>query len=141
MMDEHSGFLGNGDWIDTEEQRLLKLADLITVTADSLQKRTLRPRSTIVLKNAADFEHFAGIAPRDSSEHPVRVGYYGAISYWFDAGLVAECATVHPEWEFELVGSTFQADLAKLTRLDNVTLFGEQDYDQLLDRLRGWDVD
>ncbi len=140
MMDEHSEFLGNGDWIDNEEQRLLKLADLITVTADSLQKRTIHPQNTMVLKNAADFDHFASIEPRQSNAHPVRLGYYGAISYWFDAGLVAECAKAHPEWEFELVGSTFQADLSKLAQFDNVTMFGEQDYDQLLDHLRGWDV-
>ena len=94
----------------------------------------------MVLKNAADFDHFASIEPRESNAHPVRLGYYGAISYWFDAGLVAECAKAHPEWEFELVGSTFQADLSKLAQFDNVTMFGEQDYDQLLDHLRGWDV-
>ena len=45
-----------------------------------------------------------------------------------------------PEWEFELVGSTFQADLRDLGSLPNVLMRGEQPYEAISGYLSGWDV-
>ncbi len=78
--------------------------------------------------------------PRDAAAKPVRIGYYGAIAHWFDSALVSDAAKAHPEWEFELVGSTFQADLLDLEKLPNVALRGEKGYDTIPDFLSRWDV-
>ncbi len=52
---------------------------------------------------------------------------------------MSESAKAHPEWEFELVGSTFQADLQDLGSLPNVVMRGEQPYgDNWL--FGNWDV-
>src|SRR5207248_643055 len=66
--------------------------------------------------------------------------YYGAISDWFDAGLVADMAQRRPEWDFVLVGSTFGADTSRLDALPNVSLAGEKPYDQIPQWLAKFDV-
>ena len=140
MMDDHSGFLGNGTWLPRQEEDLLSIADLVTVAADRLASKARNSGACIIIKNAADRDQFAPIPLRSIGETPVRVGYYGAISHWFDSALVSECAKAHPEWEFELIGSTFQADLRDLESLPNVLMRGEQPYDAIAEYLRGWDV-
>ncbi len=140
MMDDHSGFLGNGGWLPQQEQELLSAADLVTVAADMLATKARDSKACIIIKNAADRDHFVTVRLRPSGEVPVRVGYYGAISHWFDSALVSESAKAHPEWEFELVGSTFRADLRDLGSLPNVLMRGEQPYDAIRGYLSNWDV-
>ena len=140
MMDDHSGFLGNGAWLPQQEGELLAAADLVTVAADMLARKAQDSKTCITIKNAADRDHFSSVRLRAIDDAPVRIGYYGAISHWFDSELVSECAKAHPEWEFELVGSTFQADLQDLGSLPNVLMRGEQPYDAISDYLSGWDV-
>ena len=98
MMDDHSGFLGNGGWLPQQEQELLSAADLVTVVADMLATKARDSKACIIIKNAADRDHFVTVRLRPSGEVPVRVGYYGAISHWFDSALVSESAKAHPEW-------------------------------------------
>ena len=98
MMDDHSGFLGNGAWLPQQEQELLTAADLVTVAADMLATKARDSKACVIIKNAADRDHFVTVGLRPSGEVPVRVGYYGAISHWFDSGLVSESAKAHPEW-------------------------------------------
>ena len=140
MMDDHSGFLGNGTWLPEQEEELLTAADLVTVAADMLATKARDSKACIIIKNAADRDHFATVAIRRPDDAPVRIGYYGAISHWFDSALVSESAKAHPEWEFELVGSTFQADLRDLGSLPNVLMRGEQPYEAITGYLSGWDV-
>jgi GT2 family glycosyltransferase len=73
----------------------------------------------------------------DLSPFPV-VGYYGAISDWFDSELVAGVALAHPEWRVQLIGNTFGADLAPLQGLANVELLGEQAYGDLPRLIAPW---
>ncbi|MBV9085419.1 MAG: glycosyltransferase [Acidobacteriaceae bacterium] len=71
--------------------------------------------------------------------HPV-IGYYGAISDWFDSGLVGWLARARPDWEFVLIGSTFGCDLRPLRDVTNVHLLGEKAYTELPGYLRKFDV-
>ena len=139
LMDEHSGFAGNGDWLEKQETDLLDIADLVTVTSEPLSKRVSGSKS-LTMRNAADRGHFEHVMPRDRDATPVRIGYYGAIAHWFDSTLVRDAARAHPDWEFELVGSTFQADLLDLGEMPNVALRGEKSYDVVPDYLSRWDV-
>jgi GT2 family glycosyltransferase len=68
------------------------------------------------------------------------IGYYGAISDWFDSEVVADLAERRPDWDFVLVGSTFGADLSRLGKMPNVTLAGEKPYAEIPSWLAGFDV-
>lgn len=140
MMDDHSGFLGNGEWLQEEETDLIKIADLITVSSRALMSKAGRTSKVALLTNGAELDYFAQVPPRAHDAGPVRIGYYGAISSWFDSELVEYCAKRHPEWQFELIGSTFQADLRSLGGLKNVTLRGEQPYSSIAKCVADWDV-
>src|SRR5207245_892980 len=45
-----------------------------------------------------------------------------------------------PDWEFVLVGSTFSADLSRLSKLSNVSLPGEKPYAEIPEWLNRFDV-
>ena len=68
------------------------------------------------------------------------IGYYGAISDWFDVDLVRTAALARPGWEFVLIGRTFGADVSLLQDLSNVHLLGEKPYGQLPEHLHAFDV-
>jgi GT2 family glycosyltransferase/SAM-dependent methyltransferase len=59
------------------------------------------------------------------------IGYYGAIADWFDSDLVADLAERRPDWRFVLVGSTYTADMSRLSTLPNVETPGEVPYGDL----------
>jgi glycosyltransferase involved in cell wall biosynthesis len=92
----------------------------------------------LLLRNACDFEHFAQ-TPRAKNARPT-IGYYGAISDWFDSTLAAELATRRPDWDFLLIGSTYGGNIARLATLPNVSLIGEEPYESLPDWLGSFDA-
>jgi len=138
-MDLHSGFSTVGRAMVAQEEELLRGADVVVVSSSVLEERVLRGRDEVlVVRNACDFEHFAQ-APRAKNARPV-IGYYGAISDWFDAGMVADLAQRRPDWDFVLVGSTYNGDLSRLARLPNVSLPGEEAYEAVPAWLGRFDV-
>ncbi len=144
-MDKHAGFSTNEPTMLQEEEDLARASDLIFVTSRRLLEEQGRynPNCRLV-PNACEFEHFsASLAPSPPALTGLRrpvIGYYGAISEWFDTELVAEVARQRPDWSFVLVGSTFGADLKPLRGLANVYLTGEQPYDVLPAYLHAFDV-
>jgi len=144
-MDEHTGFGTHGAGTEADERRLLEEADLVLATSARLFDKVSRTRSDALrLPNAADAERFAGLPARNASPlsklaRPV-VGYYGAISAWFDAAAVAEASRRHPEWSFALVGDTAGASLGDLEGRPNVHRFGEVAYEKLPAYVAGFDV-
>ncbi|MCZ8391018.1 methyltransferase domain-containing protein [Achromobacter xylosoxidans] len=134
-MDDHAGFCTNTSDALKMEQKLIEEADLVVASSLLLEDRChiLNPR-TVQIKNGTEFEHFA--EPKRNglldayADRPI-VGYYGAISDWFDMELVAHCARAKPEWNFVLIGSTMGADLAPVQGLSNVHLLGEKPYAEL----------
>jgi len=148
-MDDHSGFTGGGrparQAAETAaplvagERELMERADLVVTSSAQLEaKARVDAKNVIVVRNAADYEHFA-IESAEKNRSPV-IGYYGAIADWFDAALVAELAERRPDWNFVLVGSTYRAELGKLTQLKNVSLPGEQPYAAIPHWLARFDV-
>ena len=144
-MDKHAGFSTNAPEMLAEEDRLVRDADVVVTTSHSLQTELsgINPKC-ILVPNAADFEHFSvswGEYPPElgALQRPI-VGYYGAISDWFDAQLVADVARWRPEWSFVLIGRTFGADLRTLKDLPNVRFVPEQSYQALPRFLLAFDV-
>lgn len=127
-MDFHAGFSTNEDAMLERERSLVAGADLVAVSSAFLEREIAPSARRIVrVPNACEYGHFASVAPRPPGPRPV-VGYYGAISDWFDADLVADLAERRPDWDFLLVGSTFGADVSRLSALPNVRLPGEVAY-------------
>lgn len=144
-MDKHAGFSTNDPAMLKEEEMLSRNSDLILVTSRKLQEEQRRYSSSCLLApNACEFEHFSislGATPAELAALPRPIiGYYGAISEWFDTELVAEVARQRPDWSFVLIGDTFGAHLAPLQGLPNVHLLGEQPYQVLPAYLQAFDV-
>lgn len=138
-MDLHAGFSTVRRAVLADEDELLASADVVAASSTMLEQRALRLRDKVLLlRNACDYEHFAK-TPRAHNARPV-IGYYGAISDWFDSALVADLARRRPDWDFLLVGSTFGADIASLVHLPNVSLPGEEAYDSIPEWLGRFDV-
>jgi len=143
-MDDHAGFSTNTAHALKVEQSLIEAADLVIASSTLLEDRChmLNPR-TVQIKNGTEFEHFAQPVRNGLldaySDKPV-VGYYGAISDWFDTELIAHCAREKPDWNFVLIGATAGADLTPLEGLPNVQLCGEKRYAELPGYLAYFDV-
>ena len=138
-MDFHAGFSTVRKAMAAQEDELLAEADVVVASSTGLEQHALRRRKEVVLlRNAGDYEHFAR-TPKASNARPV-IGYYGAIADWFDSALVAELAERRPDWDFLLIGSTYGADIARLARLPNVSLPGEEAYESLPEWLGRFDV-
>src|SRR5262249_51192775 len=120
-LDNHAGFSTNRKDMLKAEDELLASADLVISSSAPLESVARQRNSNVLLlRNACDYEHFAASRPA-RNQRPV-VGYYGAIADWFDSDLVADLAERRPDWDFVLIGSTFSADLRRLSRLANVSL-------------------
>ncbi|MBC8492492.1 MAG: methyltransferase domain-containing protein [Chloroflexi bacterium] len=149
-MDDHAGFSTNRAEMLTHEDKLVQDSDLVVVTSQHLRKKMGdRNVQCVVVPNAADFEHFhRAQMPLPLSEdgelqdvkHPI-IGYYGAISDWFDMDLIRYAARSRPDWSFVLIGSSYGADdHFDLEKLPNVHFLGEKPYDQLPSYLSHFDV-
>jgi glycosyltransferase involved in cell wall biosynthesis len=143
-MDDHSGFSTNTAKALKTELVLIEKADLVITSSNLLEGRVkaLNP-NTIQVKNGTEFGHFANPIKNGNldhlSDHPI-IGYYGAISDWFDIELVAYCAAQRPHWNFVLIGATFGADLQPVADMKNVHFLGEKPYKELPGYLAYFDV-
>lgn len=147
-MDEHSGFSTNTPAMLRQEEELIESSDLVIATSQLLLAKTSRlARRTLQLPNATDFDHFSRNHSIQSGPSTILsgldgsvIGYYGAISDWFDVEMIRSAAVARPDWQFVLIGSTYGADVRPLKHLKNVHLLGEQPYDILPRYLERFDV-
>lgn len=140
-MDYHPGFSTNSDQMHQQEQQLLQDADLVITTSSRLSDFISEVRENSVIRNAAEVTFFStksNVKLYSSSKKVV--GYYGAISDWFDMDLVIKSAQAYPEWDFVLVGSTFGCDISLAEKEPNIHFIGEVPYADLPGYLNAFDV-
>ncbi|WP_082151364.1 glycosyltransferase [Caenimonas sp. SL110] len=144
-MDYHAGFSNNIGASLGEEHLLLKTCDLLVTTssrlADMMQARAPGKPHALV-RNGTEVAHFANVPSElkiARDERPV-VGYFGAISEWFDIQLVIDLAQSRPQWRFILVGSTFGCDISQAQKVDNIEFVGEVPYNELPGWVHAFDV-
>lgn len=144
-MDDHAGFSTNDAAMLSEEQTLLQEADIVIASSGKLYEQILPMNpNTCLIRNGGEFEHFSvppgSIPPELPDRSGPIIGYYGAISDWFDIELIALLANKHPEWTFVLIGSTFGCKIEAVEGLDNVVLTGEKPYSSLPQYVHCFDV-
>lgn len=140
-MDHHGGFSNNGKAIFDAEKTLLKQADAVITTSAKLSEMIGSSRENSIIRNAADSQWFS-IPPEQllyEKKRPI-VGYYGAISEWFDIDLVVAAAKYYPEFDFVLVGSTHMCNIKKAKKIGNIHFIGEVPYSDLKGYLYAFDV-
>lgn len=144
-MDDHSGFITNSSKMISQEESLRKESDLILASSRRLYNSCkIVNENTVLITNATDVNHFAS-AQRDKNNplvslKPPIIGYYGAISDWFDVDLVKSVAKKCPDYSFVLIGRVAEANLSGLQSLPNVYHFDEVPYKILPNYLAWFDV-
>jgi glycosyltransferase involved in cell wall biosynthesis len=133
--------------IQKMEETLLKKADLVIVSASTLQesKRKLNPNTHLV-RHGVDYHHFkkaldpALAIPADVAHlpHPI-VGFHGLIADWVDLALIRKMALEHPDWSVVILGAS-QTDLSPISSLKNVHLLGKRPYETLPAYCKAFDV-
>jgi GT2 family glycosyltransferase/glycosyltransferase involved in cell wall biosynthesis len=138
-MDDHAGFSSNTPRMLAAESDLLARSDLVVATSKVLMEAARsRQGPSELVPNACEFDHFARAQtdlappPNVAALRRPTVGYFGAISEWFDFELLRHAASAHPEWDFLLIGSTWgAADHRDLAARANVHFLGEKPYESL----------
>jgi len=142
-LDDFTGFSNVQKNRKKEEVLLINESSLVTATSSFLLKKVMKQTTNyLFLPNACQFEHFN----KKPSENLVAnytkplIGYFGAISDWFDNELLELLASTKPEYTFVLIGHTFGSNIKKLESFQNVHFLGERPYSELPKYLHGFDV-
>lgn len=144
-LDYHAGFENISSRILELENRLSAESDLVLATSHKLfSLQSQQSHHCLLLPNAGDYHHFHTQPSQIPSHlrnlsHPI-IGYYGAISSWFDAPLVAGLARQRPNWSFVLIGNTWGSDLSSLKGLANIHTIDEIPYSELPAYLHAFDT-
>ncbi len=146
-MDELSGFLGAPPELQSREQMLFELADVVFTGGMSLYEAKRKQHANVhAFPSSIDVPHFARAKdvtedPSDQAgiPHP-RAGFFGVLDERFDSALVAEVARLRPETHFIFLGPVVKIDPATLPQGENVHYLGGKNYDELPEYLAGWDV-
>jgi protoporphyrinogen oxidase/glycosyltransferase involved in cell wall biosynthesis len=146
-MDELSAFKNPPKQLLQRETALLNIADLVFTGGPSLyEAKRSRHNNAHCLPSSVDAIHFEQALDR-SNGHPLhqdiprpRLGFYGVIDERFDAGLIADLADAHSEWQIVLVGPIVKIDPGSLPQRQNIHYLGQHSYQALPQFLAGWDV-
>ncbi len=121
------------------EEKLLKEADIVFVTAKELYNSCARYNSNVHIfpsgVNINDFKRLNGEErkriPDDlkSIKNPI-VGYVGGVHKWIDKGLIKSLAGNHPDYSFVFVGPV-QTDVGDLSALKNIYFLGHKTHSDL----------
>src|SRR6266481_9766818 len=148
-VDEYTAFSG----VPTEaltalEERLLRRADVVLVSAERLlrSKARINPRIALV-RHGVDFDHFRRSLdpkteiPADLAALPGPViGYFGLIAQdWIDVDLLVHVAQRFPHASLVLRGKVTM-DVSALERFPNVHFLGRKPYATLPSYCKGFDV-
>ena len=126
------------------EALLVRESNLTLVSAQRLFTKWKHYSPNLVtVRNGVDYDFYSQNCVANSllqdTPHPI-VGYYGAIADWFDLDLLAEVARQRPDYSFVLLGGIFDVDVSKLQELPNVSLLGQQPYEDMPRYLYHFDV-
>lgn len=129
--DAHADFPGMPAWTRDYQERTLREAERVIVSARRLREDAVRVRGSdsnvFTVGNGVDhamFQQSIALRRHDATDR-LRVGYLGAIAPWFDFDLVEGIARERPEWELRLVGPVLPGAgpmVERLARQPNVNV-------------------
>jgi glycosyltransferase involved in cell wall biosynthesis len=147
-MDELSAFRNAPQHLLELEEEMMRRADVV-FTGGASMFRAARHRHPNIhcFPSSIDRAHFAAALDRSVPEPPElegiahpRIGYFGVIDERFDAELLAEVATLRPDYQFVVIGPVVKIDPAVLPRLPNIHWLGGKPYQELPSHLGHWDA-
>jgi GT2 family glycosyltransferase len=146
-MDNHSGFS------ETSKENIFKEKELANITKFNISSsnflldhlKKLGSKNNILINNgvnSADFSKKKYLIPFDIANisRPI-IGYYGALSDWFDTTLLEKIAKQFTHESIVLIGEVTNkkiTDLAK--KYSNIKLLGEKKYQDIPNYLNCFDV-
>jgi glycosyltransferase involved in cell wall biosynthesis len=149
-VDEYTAFSGVASKPLAElEERLLRRADLVIVSADRLYKSKSRLNpNTVLVRHGVDFHHFRQalspqtMVPDDIARLPRPIlGYFGLLAAdWVDVDLLVHVARSFPHGSLVLLGKVTTLDVSKLASLPNVHSLGRKPFAMLPAYSKGFDV-
>jgi glycosyltransferase involved in cell wall biosynthesis len=144
-LDHLGGFSNVTHFMLEPEVGLIQKSDLVLTTSHLLfNEKAKLNTNCLLVPNATEFDHF-NYSPEHLPEEIANIrspiiGYYGAISDWFDTELVHHLAAARPSWNFTLIGRVENIDVSLLQGMQNVFLLGEKPYELLPAYLHRFDV-
>ncbi|HLP73032.1 MAG TPA: glycosyltransferase [Bacteroidales bacterium] len=145
-MDELSSFRGAHPNMLKNEERLMKMADVVFTGGQSLYEyKKHRHHNIHPFPSSIDQRHFEsgidGPDPADQSGigHP-RVGFFGVLDERLDIDLLDKLALFMPDVNFIMIGPVVKIDPASLPKHENIFYLGQKNYSELPFYLGGWDV-
>ena len=143
-MDDIKGFSNISTEVINAERDAVTSSDLVLASSlDLFEKCGALNPNTVLVRNAAEFEHFNTATKNGKLDHllgkPI-IGYYGAIAEWFDQDIIEYCAKNNPNWHFVLIGAMSNIDSSRFDKLSNIHQIGEIPYDQLPGYVAYFDV-
>jgi hypothetical protein len=123
------------------EAELSERADLILAASPALAAK-FPAAKTRLAPHGVDVDLFSRPAPRarDLPEGAPIIGFYGALSAWFDWALLGEAARRLPSWQFVLVGPLLAAPGLNLRQFPNIHCLGQRPHEALPGYVQHWDV-
>ena len=92
-----------------------------------------------IVRNGTEVEHFYKAKEMEHHKERPVVGYYGAVSHWFDWEKVCYVAEKMPQVDVVIIGEVTEYR-EKLEKYKNIKLLGEKKYDELPKHLAYFDV-
>ena len=141
-MDYHAGFGDDSKYLIELENVAMAKSDLLILSSQDLYERfSKKNKNAILVRNGCEFSYFNTKTQLVHNNTKKQIGYYGAISSWFDADLVIELAKYYSDYDFILIGAMHGCDNVQgLKAMDNITLVGEIPYLELTKYLYSFDV-
>lgn len=150
ILDEFSGFHPDDKYLSGLLDDSIQCSDLLITTSEYLYEKVLQfNKKTKIIRNGTEFEHFNNHLdnnniPNDllKNEKPI-VGYYGALSHWFDYDKIEYLAKNRLNYDFVLIGNPedSKVDLREnLENLNNIKFLGHKKYTDLPKYLKKFDI-
>jgi glycosyltransferase involved in cell wall biosynthesis len=122
------------------DRKLKNAADVVLYSGRKLFEEATDP-NRYFLEQAVDFDHFSNQHAEFASElknvpHPI-LGYFGAMDYIMDTGLIEDVARLRPEWQWVFIG--LKSNLIEIDA-PNVRFLGSKPYKDLPKYIRHFDV-
>ena len=146
-LDYTKGFNTHSNLILDLEEEIIKKEYVIYTSPILKELLDCQHNNYSFIRNACDFNYFHNIVNlKNDKNKKLTVGYYGAISDWFDVDLVRKVVEYYPDLDFHFIGNVYCNDLSHTDKINslkifpNVTFFGEIPYDKLDKYLSNFNV-